>query len=391
MKLESTSASTWSSLTGLLQFSICRAFSLASRHFASHYVTRGDRESVLLSGPSEKVRHRVRSQLGSFRFHARIQEESQIEGRRSLPQAERDKLEEAHRALDKRLEGCEAELRGKEDELFLQLEKSLRLEEEVERTKLERDSCMAARERLDQEQQSALRRLHLQLDQNEITRRNLERARLDVVRQANIIREEKDALEKEVSLRAFHLATESENRLAPISQAFCFCLQNQSLKEKLKIERNERGAELRRREEGVAALTRETATLRHAARHLRAVTLHATSCRSRRRCSICLYARRTFAEVDDCRDDFSSEIGDRRSQYFENVSSSTSSGSDKSRKISDSLDCNEADDHERTTTAGASGFNRGSKWTSSFRRLLGRKSKGKSDCSSQTSKTDKPR
>lgn len=103
--------------------------------------------------------------------------------------------------MDKRLEGCEAELRTKEDELFLQLERNLRLEEEVERTKLERDNYLAARERLDQEQQSALRRLHLQLDQNEITRRNLERARLDVVRQANIIREEKDALEKEVSPR----------------------------------------------------------------------------------------------------------------------------------------------------------------------------------------------
>lgn len=103
--------------------------------------------------------------------------------------------------MDKRLESCEAELRTKEDELFLQLERNLRLEEEVERTKLERNSCLAARERLDQEQQTALRRLHLQLDQNEITRRNLERARLDVVRQANIIREEKDALEREVSLR----------------------------------------------------------------------------------------------------------------------------------------------------------------------------------------------
>ncbi|XP_014486118.1 PREDICTED: uncharacterized protein LOC106750338 [Dinoponera quadriceps] len=396
-----------------------------------------------------------------------------LEERYHEVKAERDKLEEARRLLDKRLEGCEAELRTKEDELFLQLEKNLRLEEEVERIKYERDSCLEARKRLDQEQQSALRRLHMQLDQNEITRRSLERARLDVVRQANIIREEKDALERE----------------------------NKSLREKLRIEQNERGAELRRREEGVAALTRETVTLRHAARHLRAVTLHATSCRSRRRCSICLYARRTFAEVDDCRDDgnifkclqaplqdlrswfrpcstlagssqglrtnslvtdqgigyvddssvdssgssssssssnssnsnssstssstnsvsddeacprtpvaehsvslttstapptvrafssdsgFSSEIGDRRSQYFENVSSSTSSGSDKSRKISDSLDCNEGDER----IAGGSGFSRGTKWTSSLRRLLGRKSKSKSDCSSRTSKTDKPR
>lgn len=79
--------------------------------------------------------------------------------------------------------------------------------------------------------------------------------------------------------------------------------QNEVLKEKLRIEQGELGEERRRREEGVAALTRETITLRHAARHLRAATLHATSCRRRRRCSVCLYARRTFAEIDDYRDE----------------------------------------------------------------------------------------
>nr|XP_012153005.1 PREDICTED: uncharacterized protein LOC100874912 isoform X3 [Megachile rotundata] len=371
-----------------------------------------------------------------------------LEERYHEVKAERDKLEEARRNLEKRLEGCEAELRGKEDELFLQLERSLRLEEEVERAKNERDSCIAARDRLDRQREVALRRLQMQLAQNEITRQTLERARQDVVRQATVIRAERDALEKE----------------------------NEVLKEKLRVEQGELGEERRRREEGVAALTRETITLRHAARHLRAATLHATACRRRRRCSVCLYARRTFAEIDDYRDDgnlfkclqaplqdlrtwlrpsatsttptsrgqrtnspladreisfiddssvdssaggsnvsnsstssnsasddeaypstpvaeislssanssapptarafssdsgFSSEIGDRRSRCYENGGSSTSSSSGKSRKISESLSCSEPD--EQST----GGFSR-SRWTSSFRKLLGRKPKTKS-------------
>lgn len=64
------------------------------------------------------------------------------------------------------------------------------------------------------------------------------------------------------------------------------------------------GAERRRREKGIAELTHEAVTLRHAARHLRAAALHAMSCRRRRRCSVCLYAKRTFAEVDDYRDEY---------------------------------------------------------------------------------------
>lgn len=109
-------------------------------------------------------------------------------------------MEEARRRLERRLEGCETELRGKEDELFLQLERSLRLEEEIERAKVERDSYMEAQHRLEQQRESAFRRLRMQLEQNEVTRRDLERARQDVIRQATIIRMERDTLEREVSL-----------------------------------------------------------------------------------------------------------------------------------------------------------------------------------------------
>lgn len=82
---------------------------------------------------------------------------------------------------------------------------------------------------------------------------------------------------------------------------------------------------------------------------------------------------------------FSSEMGDRRSRCFDNVSSSISSG--KSRNISESLDSNEVHDQG---AAGRDGFTP-SRWTSSFRRLLGRKSKNKFDRSLDISKTDESR
>ncbi|XP_057333721.1 uncharacterized protein LOC130672927 isoform X2 [Microplitis mediator] len=198
-----------------------------------------------------------------------------LEERYHEVKAEKDRLEEACQDLEKRLENRESQVREKEEELFLHLERSLRLDDEIERLKAERDSCIAARERLEREQTTALRQLQLEVTQNEITRRNLEQARQDIVRQATVIRAERDALERE----------------------------NIVLKEKLRVEQVELGEERRRREEGIAVLTREAVTLRHAARHLRAAALHATACKRRRRCSICLYAKRTFAEVDDYRND----------------------------------------------------------------------------------------
>ncbi|XP_034941564.1 uncharacterized protein [Chelonus insularis] len=347
-----------------------------------------------------------------------------LEERYHEVKAEKDRLEETCKELERQLENRETQVREKEEELFLHLERSLRLDDEIERLKAERDSCIAVRERLEREQTSALRQLQLQATQSEVTRRNLEQARLDIVRQATVIRAERDALERE----------------------------NVVLKEKLRVEQVELGEERRRREEGIALLTHEAVTLRHAARHLRAAALHATSCKRRRRCSVCLYAKRTFAEVDDCRDDgklfkclqtplqdlrtwfrpnpitappphtqelrtsspvasrigyiddsssssedeefgdtplaevslsstnsgappasrafssdsgFSSEIGDRRSRRSYEVGGS-------SRKISESS----SDADVMGQRAIPSTFTR-SKWTSSFRKLLGRKSKAK--------------
>ena len=113
-------------------------------------------------------------------------------------QTERDQLEEMRRKFEERLEGCESELRDKEEELFMQLERTLRLEDEAERVRNDRDACKAARDRLEEEQAAALRQLQIQASENEITRRSLERARQEVIRQATIIRAERDALEREV-------------------------------------------------------------------------------------------------------------------------------------------------------------------------------------------------
>jgi len=76
-------------------------------------------------------------------------------------------------------------------------------------------------------------------------------------------------------------------------------LQNEILKEKLKLEQKELDAERRRREEGVAALTEETLVLKHATQNLTAITSHATSCENRRKCSVCVYAKRTFSNTSE--------------------------------------------------------------------------------------------
>lgn len=48
-------------------------------------------------------------------------------------QAERDKLAKSHHDLERKLESRDVELHDKEEELFLQLEKAIRLEEDCEK------------------------------------------------------------------------------------------------------------------------------------------------------------------------------------------------------------------------------------------------------------------
>lgn len=75
----------------------------------------------------------------------------------------------------------------------------MHLDDEIDKLKNERDNCLKEHERLEREQKSALRQLQLQSTENEIIRKNLERSRQDVVRQATVIRAERDALEREVN------------------------------------------------------------------------------------------------------------------------------------------------------------------------------------------------
>lgn len=113
-------------------------------------------------------------------------------------QAERDSLIDTHHELEKQLVTRDLELHEKEEELFLQLEKVIRLEEDCEKLRNEKDKMVKWKDRLEREKNEAYRQLRLQAESSEITRRNLERARLDAYRQFSEIAAEKDTLEKEV-------------------------------------------------------------------------------------------------------------------------------------------------------------------------------------------------
>ena len=111
--------------------------------------------------------------------------------------AERDGLAAARLELEKRLEGRDLELHDKEEELFLQLERVVRLEEDCEKLRAEKDKFAQMKDSLEKEKQEAYRRLEQQSRQSEATRRGLERARQEVVRQVSVIAAEKDCLERE--------------------------------------------------------------------------------------------------------------------------------------------------------------------------------------------------
>lgn len=116
-------------------------------------------------------------------------------------QAERDCLIENHHELEKQLVTRDLELHEKEEELFLQLEKVIRLEEDCEKLRTEKDKMVKWKDRLEREKNEAYRQLRIQAETSEITRRNLERARLDAYRQFSEIAAEKDTLEKEVNCK----------------------------------------------------------------------------------------------------------------------------------------------------------------------------------------------
>jgi len=114
------------------------------------------------------------------------------------------------------------ELHEKEEELFLQLEKVIRLEEDCEKLRTEKDKMVKWKDRLEREKNEAYRQLRLQAESSEITRRNLERARLDAFRQFSEIAAEKDNLEKEVLIYIYYLQNMFEFCLLHYIIGFCF-------------------------------------------------------------------------------------------------------------------------------------------------------------------------
>lgn len=116
-----------------------------------------------------------------------------------------------HHEMEKQLVTRDLELHEKEEELFLQLEKVIRLEEDCEKLRTEKDKMVKWMDRLEREKNEAYRQLRLQAESSEITRRNLERARLDAYRQFSVIAAEKDTLEKEVSPPTIQLTSARGN------------------------------------------------------------------------------------------------------------------------------------------------------------------------------------
>lgn len=187
--------------------------------------------------------------------------------------AERDRLARTQQELERKLESRDVDLHEKEEELFLQLEKAIRLEEDCEKLKAEKERMLECKDRLEREKNEAYRQLKLQAEESELTRRRLERARNDVVRQVTAIVAEKDSLERE----------------------------NERLKEALKdVERKTLGS--RKSNHSVMGLEKEVCDLKLVAKQsatlnsqLKKGMKHLATCR-RRKCSVCAYTRATFGE-----------------------------------------------------------------------------------------------
>lgn len=201
--------------------------------------------------------------------------------------AERDGLAQARGELEARLRGREEELRDKEEELFLQLERVVRLEEDCEKLRAEKEKFGQLKDQLEREKNEAYRQLKRQAADSEATRRGLERARQEVMRQVTAITAEKDSLERE----------------------------NEMLKETLNEERKGVGHYLmdvsqqkKRISQNMVGLEKEVTELKHMARqsaslnnHFKKGMKHLASCK-RKKCSVCTYTRAAFGEYADRND-----------------------------------------------------------------------------------------
>ncbi|XP_044732327.1 uncharacterized protein LOC123295159 [Chrysoperla carnea] len=196
--------------------------------------------------------------------------------------AERDELAVSKTELENRLKNCQTDLLDKESELFAQLERVVRLEEDCEKLRGEKQKLIEWKDKLEKEKNEAYRQLQIQAKEADAMRNGLERARLEVVRQMTTISQQKDVLERE----------------------------NEKLKETLQAERKGVGHYLsglntqkKRISQNIEGLEKEVSELKLVARQSASLSSqfkkgmrHIATCR-RRKCSVCAYTRATFGAV----------------------------------------------------------------------------------------------
>ncbi|KAI5729906.1 hypothetical protein M8J76_007781 [Diaphorina citri] len=198
---------------------------------------------------------------------------------------ERENLIAAHKALERNLEARDIELHEKEEEMFLQLEKAVRLEEDCEKLRAEKDKMEEWKNRLQRERDEAYKQLRLQADSSEVTRRRLERARHDVVQQVTAIVAEKDVLERE-NIRLKEALQDVERRY-PIRSGDKRAGKTGSV---LGLEKEVQDLKL---------MAKQSATLNS---QLKKGMKHLATCR-RRKCCVCSYTKATFGEYASSSDE----------------------------------------------------------------------------------------
>ncbi|XP_050433210.1 uncharacterized protein LOC126841039 [Adelges cooleyi] len=204
--------------------------------------------------------------------------------------AERDSSIDTHHELEKQLVTRDLELHEKEEELFLQLEKVIRLEEDCEKLRTEKDKMVKWMDRLEREKNEAYKQLRLQAESSEVTRRNLERARMDAYRQFSEIAAEKDTLEKENS--RLKEVLEDLGRKADLYHTNS--RQASQKAKRVELEVNE-----------LKLMAKQSATLNS---QLQKGMKHLATCR-RKKCSVCSYTRSTFGGYTTNGDKSSKLIG----------------------------------------------------------------------------------
>uniref|UniRef100_A0A8D9AE05 Uncharacterized protein n=2 Tax=Cacopsylla melanoneura TaxID=428564 RepID=A0A8D9AE05_9HEMI len=203
---------------------------------------------------------------------------------------ERENLILAHKTLERSMEARDLELHEKEEEMFLQLEKAVRLEEDCEKLRAEKDRMEEWKNRLQRERDEAYKQLRLQADSSEGTRRKLERARHDVVKQVTAIVAEKDVLERE-NIRLKDALQDIERRSGRSGDK--------------RAGKTGSVLGLEKEVQDLKLMAKQSATLNS---QLKKGMKHLATCR-RRKCCVCSYTKTTFGEYASSSTDEMSRSG----------------------------------------------------------------------------------